>query len=55
MTNTRNQQRTDLIAARRRVWGDAVEMCNNDCGREAAPFSCYCDECERKEFADEEA
>lgn len=40
-------QRSELIAAQRRVWGDAVQLCAM-CDKDAAPYSCYCDECEAK-------
>ena len=41
--------KAELIAAQRRVWGDAVQLCAT-CDNEAAPRSCYCDECEAREF-----
>lgn len=48
-TDNLNAQKSDVMAARRRVWGDAVEMCNYPgCDKEAAPHSCYCEECEEK-------
>lgn len=45
---TMNKQRSDLIAAQRRVWGDCVQLCAS-CDREAKPFSCYCEACEEEQ------
>ena len=47
-----NMQRSDLIAGTRNACGrDAVLICQ--CGADAEPFSCYCQECEEREFSDE--
>ena len=43
-----NTQKSDVVAAQRMVWGDAEELCANDCGRDAAPYSCYCEPCEEE-------
>jgi len=48
----RSHQRSDLIAAQRRVHGDAMQLC--ECGRDAEPFSCYCQDCEDRMAAEEE-
>lgn len=47
-------QRSDLIAARNRVWGqDETFLCaTNDCPNDAVEFSCYCSKCE-DEFEEE--
>jgi hypothetical protein len=44
-------QKSDILKGEREVWGEnAVQLCADDCGRDAERGSCYCNECERKAF-----
>ena len=46
-----NAQKRDLIRGRRAVERQEGVMLCADCDNEAAPFSCYCVQCEEREQA----
>jgi len=44
-----HQQKSDIIQAERKVWGNAQQLCaGKDCEQPAEQFSCYCRKCEEE-------